>query len=290
MTLTELFASMAASIRTKTGKDGGIIPTDFPAEIDSILSPTDGSLPSKSESDLTVSGPSIIVPSGYYGSDVTKSVATVDQATPIISVSESGLITASSVQETGYVIGETLSSTQQLTTKAAATITPGTLNKTAVAKGVYTTGTVSVAGSSNLVAGNIKSGVNIFGVTGSYTGISGGFITSIYQNAVTTSRTFIAPDATTLTNAWNNGNCTIVFAASNAPPVSGSYTDIHSGYCTFSGSSVGYGNGMGFILNYGIGGLNFSFTATINGQYLTLTCGSGYCFPAAQYYLAMHKN
>ena len=36
--------------------------------------------------------------------------------------------------------------------------------------GVYLSGNITVLGSSNLVASNIKSGVNIFGVTGTYTG------------------------------------------------------------------------------------------------------------------------
>ena len=51
-------------------------------------------------------------------------------------------------------------------TQAGTTITPGTSLKTAVASGRYTTGYVYVAGDSNLVASNIKSGVSIFGVTG----------------------------------------------------------------------------------------------------------------------------
>ena len=60
----------------------------------------------------------------------------------------------------------TKSATVQLTTKAATTITPGTSSKTAVAKNVYTTGNIIVAGDSNLKAANIKSGVSIFGVSG----------------------------------------------------------------------------------------------------------------------------
>ena len=60
----------------------------------------------------------------------------------------------------------TKSATVQLTTKAATTITPGTSSKTAVAKNVYTTGAITVAGDSNLKADNIKSGVSIFGVSG----------------------------------------------------------------------------------------------------------------------------
>ena len=93
------------------------------------------------------------------------------QATPSISVSSSGLITASSTQSEGYVTSGTKSSTQQLTTQAAKTVTPGRSSQTAVASGRYTTGNITVAGDSNLVASNIKSGVNIFGVRGTYSGV-----------------------------------------------------------------------------------------------------------------------
>ena len=46
------------------------------------------------------------------------------------------------------------------------TITPSTSSQTAIASGSYATGNITVSGSSNLIASNIKSGVNIFGVTG----------------------------------------------------------------------------------------------------------------------------
>lgn len=85
-------------------------------------------------------------------------VEPIKPETPTISVSSSGLITATANDK---------SATKQLSTQAAATITPGTSNKTAVASGKYTTGTVTVKGDSNLVPENIKSGVSIFGVSGS---------------------------------------------------------------------------------------------------------------------------
>ena len=66
----------------------------------------------------------------------------VTQATPIISVSDSGLITATSTQAAGLVSAGTKSATKQIT-------------------------------HTNLTAENIKSGVSIFGVTGSYSGSSG---------------------------------------------------------------------------------------------------------------------
>lgn len=93
-----------------------------------------------------------------------------NRATPSISVSSGGLITASAVQAGGIVADGTKSATQQLDTQGGTTITPGTAAKTAVAAGRYTTGTVTVAGDSNLASANIAKGVSIFGVAGSYSG------------------------------------------------------------------------------------------------------------------------
>ena len=55
---------------------------------------------------------------------------------------------------------------QSITTKGSETFTPGTANQT-VASGRYLTGTQTILGDANLVAGNIKNGVSIFGVIGS---------------------------------------------------------------------------------------------------------------------------
>lgn len=56
-----------------------------------------------------------------------------------------------------------------VTKKSAATYTPGTSDQS-IASGQYLSGTQTIKGDANLVAGNIKSGVNIFGVTGTYAG------------------------------------------------------------------------------------------------------------------------
>lgn len=164
----------------------------------------------------TTSQQNVTPDSGYDGlSKVTvNAMPTATQATPSISVSSAGLITASATQSAGYVAAGTKSATKQLTTQAAKTVTPSTSEQTAVSSGVYTTGAVKVAaipntyvkpavtkgattytpttsnqtiaagtycsgaqtikGDSNLVADNIKSGVSIFGVAGSYEGSGGG--------------------------------------------------------------------------------------------------------------------
>lgn len=112
--------------------------------------------------------------SGYDGlSQVTvNAMTTATQATPSISVDSAGKITASATQTAGYVAAGTKSATKQLTAQAAQTITPGTADKT-IASGQYLTGTQTIKGDANLVAGNIKSGVSIFGVAGSYEGSGG---------------------------------------------------------------------------------------------------------------------
>lgn len=109
--------------------------------------------------------------SGYDGlSQVTiNAMPTAEQATPSISVSTGGLITATSTQSTGYVVGDIKSATKQLTTKSAQTYTPTTTNQT-IASGRYLTGTQTIKGDANLVAENIKSGITIFNILGTFEG------------------------------------------------------------------------------------------------------------------------
>lgn len=56
-----------------------------------------------------------------------------------------------------------------VTKKSAATYTPGTSDQN-IASGQYLNGSQTIKGDNNLTAGNIKSGVSIFGVTGTYAG------------------------------------------------------------------------------------------------------------------------
>lgn len=135
--------------------------------IDSSGNVVEGTIATKTSNNLTASGATVTVPAGYYASQATKSVSTATQATPSITVSSVGLITASATQTAGYVTAGTKSATKQLTVQAAQTITPSTSDKT-IASGRYLTGTQTIKGDANLVAGNIKKGVSIFGVSGTH--------------------------------------------------------------------------------------------------------------------------
>jgi hypothetical protein len=138
---------------------------------------------------------------GYDGLGTVTVNVSATQSAPTISVSSSGLITASA---------DGKSATKQLTTQSAKTVTPSTSSQTAVASGRYTTGAITVGaipsdyvkpttkkaaatytpstsnqtiasgtyltgtqtikGDTNLKAENIKSGVSIFGINGTASG------------------------------------------------------------------------------------------------------------------------
>lgn len=121
-----------------------------------------------------------------------------------------------------------------VTQKAAATYTPGTANQT-IAAGQYLSGTQTIKGDANLVAGNIKSGASIFGVAGNYTGTGSGGID-------TSDATATAENIESGYTAYVNGELvegTLPYAAlavviSTAPAVySGSYLGI-----TYASSSA----------------------------------------------------
>lgn len=165
--LSSLFTAIADAIRAKKGTTAEIVADNFPDEIAGIESGIDttissnaatasdirsgkkawvndslltGNVTARSSSDLSVSGAKVSVPAGIYSSATSKSVLTATQATPSVTVSSSGLITASATQSAGYVSSGTKSDTKQLSSSDDADFIPS----------------------------NIKSGVTIFGVQGTY--------------------------------------------------------------------------------------------------------------------------
>ena len=155
-----------------------------------------GTMPIQTASSITASGATVSVPAGYYASQASKSVATATQATPSISINSSGLITASSTQSAGYVSSGTKSSTKQLTTQAAKTVTPSTSAQTAVSSGVYTTGAVTVAAMPTATQATPSISVNSSGLITASATQSAGYVTA---GTKSTTKQLTTQAATTIT-------------------------------------------------------------------------------------------
>lgn len=289
--LTSLFTAIAEAIRAKKGTTDKIVADNFPEEITSIQNGVDvsgvtataadvlspkvivtadgteatGTIETKTSSDMSVNGRTVTVPAGYYASAASKAVSTATRATPSITVSSAGLITASATQSAGYVSSGTKSATEQLSTQAGTTITPGTSRKTAVSSGKYTTGTVYVQGDSNLVASNIASGVSIFGVTGTA-------LTAITVTGSFPSHT----DAISLTVTGLNGRqpkCIWWMDISSGGPPHGAEdgcSAASAGYVTLSSGTkyTGYGKFYENTVNM------YYVYATVSGDSISISNGS----------------
>lgn len=109
----------------------------------------------------------VVPPSSISGTSATVSTGT-NTLTFSKTISVTPNVTTEGYISTGSSGNVSVSLTASVTTKAAATITPGTSNQT-ISSGTYLTGTQTIAGDADLVAANIKSGVSIFNVSGSFT-------------------------------------------------------------------------------------------------------------------------
>lgn len=85
-----------------------------------------------------------------------------------------------------------------VTKKSAATYTPGTSDQT-IASGQYLSGKQTIKGDTNLLAENIKSGVSIFGVDGTYEGSD---IETFY---ITSTTDTITPKGSGTVKVWGYG-------------------------------------------------------------------------------------
>jgi len=171
----------------------------------------------RDSTDLSASGATVTVPSGYYSAQASKAVAsgtvtapasitgtsaTVSTGTNTLTLSKTVSVTPS-VTTAGYVSSGTagnssVSLTASVTTQAAQTIYPSTSDQT-INSGRYLTGnqTIKAVTTTNLTADNIKSGVTVqvgdsadsdrvASVTGTY---SGGGTSKNVQVLQSTSRT-----------------------------------------------------------------------------------------------------
>ena len=143
-----------------------------------------GNIPSKSQSDLTVSGATVTAPAGHYSSPASASVASGSVTVPASITGTSATVSTGAntltltktisvtptVSTEGYVTSGTagnadVSLTASVSTKAAATLQPGTSAVT-IPAGTYCTGAQTIAAEPNYVAGNIVYGKSLWGLNG----------------------------------------------------------------------------------------------------------------------------
>ena len=119
------------------------------------------------------------IPAGFHNGsgkvtvNVSTSTVTGELDTPSISFDKTlGRFTATSkVKTSGYIsTSDTTTKSYTITRYLGGEYTPTKESKTVSLTEKYCTGDVVIKGDNNLIPGNIKNGISIFGVAGSYTG------------------------------------------------------------------------------------------------------------------------
>ena len=122
---------------------------------------------------------SVTIPEGYHNGNgkvtvnVSTSTTTGELDTPSISFDKTlGRFTATSkVKTSGYIsTSDTTTKSYTITRYLGGEYTPTKESKTVSLNEKYCTGDVVIKGDNNLIPENIKNGISIFGVAGSYTG------------------------------------------------------------------------------------------------------------------------
>lgn len=172
-TLTEFLTGIANAIRGKTGGTAQIPAQNFAAEIAAIETGTD-------TSDATAGAAQILAPYTAYGANgkLTGTMPEADVSASIGDAVSTGLTTRwpveVSVNTPGYISDppdeQSYLTLMNLSSRISSPIIPSTQDQTAALSGAYCDIKVTVSGDPNLTADNIKEGVSIFGVAGSYGG------------------------------------------------------------------------------------------------------------------------
>lgn len=159
---------------------------------DSSGNPVNGSMTNQGAWSTTkTSNGDVPIPAGFHNGSgkvsVNVSTATGALDTPSISFNTTnGTFTATSkVKTSGYIsTSETKTASYTISTYLGGEYTPTKASQTVSLTGKYCTGNVVIKGDNNLIPANIKNGISIFGVAGSYTGDGGNVI------SITSSRTW----------------------------------------------------------------------------------------------------
>ena len=153
-----------------------------------------GTMPNRGTASIqSAIGANVAIPPGYYASgSLILPVATQTKAVT------AGTAAVTVSPDSGNLISKVTVNPTPSQTKS---VTPGVSSKTVTPDAGKLLSSVVVAGDANLVAGNIKAGVNVFGVIGSYVGP--GAAGTIQGIAVGSTNYIYFPSLSTLTLAPN---------------------------------------------------------------------------------------
>ena len=234
----------------------------------------------RSSTDLTASGATVSVPSGYYESnaskavasgsatvpDITQTSATVSTGTNTLTLTKSASVTPTVTA--GYVSSgtartATIQLTGDITTKSGMIYQPSTTDRT-IASGTYLTGIQTINGvtTSNLTAENIKSGTIvkvgsstdddcIAYVVGTYSGGGG-------------SKNFQAVQGTTRTSS----STLTAIGAELTVSKTGTYDVYWSGFRSTTSGSYTYGTQL-YVGGVAYGTQNTTWTNHVQDNHLT---------------------
>ena len=259
----------------------------------------------RSQSDVTVSGPTVSAPSGYYEETVSGTVQSGSvsvpnksmAATPSIDVSASGLITAlvsstktiaPSVSE-GYVttgssgtVTASGVSTTQMTTQAGTTITPTESEQTAVQVGRYTTGDVKVGAISSTYVGSdvprhdsddlSVSGATVTAPAGHYEAAASATVASGTEGTPSASKGAVSNHSVEVTPSVTNSEGYIPGGTHTGTPVTVSASELVSGtYSVTSSGTKDVTNYASASVPAGTAGTPTATKGTVSGHAVTVT-------------------
>lgn len=140
--------TIAGATITPTESQQTIVVADRYTLGDIILNPISdtyigSSIIQRDNTDITINGANITIPSGYYNAEISTSVNTATHTAPTLSLdTTTGIITATHIQSAGYTSGGTTTDTYSLVTASGTTITPTESQQTIITANKYTLGDI----------------------------------------------------------------------------------------------------------------------------------------------------